>query len=101
VQGGKTFIDNDNNVGWWERIVIEKSSDDILFNIPLGFKGRPDLISHYFYGKASLFWLVMQYNNIIDPELELVEGKELRLPSTDRVMVSILNKATSGVRVKK
>lgn len=100
VQGGTTYIDTDSQMGWWERRVIPYNSDDIFFSIPLGFKGRPDLIAHYFYGKASLYWLVLQYNNIVDPVEELIEGKEIRLPSTDRVLNGLLNLPTGGVITK-
>jgi hypothetical protein len=41
---------------------------------------RPDLISYKIYGDVQYWWLVMHFNNILDPN-ELVVGLTLKYPS--------------------
>lgn len=89
LQGGETQI-LEKRLGWWERKIIPKRDDDLKFVITDKYVGRPDLISYDVYQTPDLMWLVLQYNNILDPTLEIVEGKELTLPTPSRVILSIL-----------
>ena len=82
-----------NRLGWWERKVLNKQDDDIHFIITPQFEKRPDLIAYHYYGDTRLMWIVLQYNNIVDPEVELVTGKEILLPTEERVLYTI----SSGV----
>jgi len=97
VQGGTTEIYN-NRTGWWERRKFERQDDDIRFIVGAGEIGRPDAISYLVSGKAAYAWLVLQYNNIIDVETELVHGKELFLPTQQRLILDIITKPTGGKR---
>jgi len=97
VQGGTTEIYN-NRLGWWEKRVFPRQDDDIrlvVFDIEAS---RPDLIANRIYGKAIYAWVVLQYNNIVDPEQELVAGKELFLPTQERLILDIITKPTGGDR---
>ena len=42
-------------------------------------EGRPDLISYSSLGDSALWWVIMEYNNVVDP-LALREGDNLRIP---------------------
>jgi len=95
VQGGTTDIYN-NRLGWWERRKFERQDDDIRYIVGSIEVGRPDVISDIVYGKAIYAWLVLQYNNIVDVETELVIGKELFLPTQDRLILDIITKPTGG-----
>lgn len=100
TQGG--LVDRYNNrLGWWERFQLEKQADDIQFNITIEYVGRPDLIAYRLYKKATLAWLVLQYNNIVDINTELVVGATLLLPTPRRVQTSILSNTTGGNIVNK
>lgn len=88
TQGGTTE-EFSNRLGWWERIIHERSPDDILYTINSGEAGRADLIAHRLYQKATLAWLVLQYNNIVDPSVELQTGTTIRLPTPSRVALTI------------
>ena len=95
TQGG-TVDKFKNRLGWWERLPLERQTDDLRFPITKEFEGRPDLVAHRVYKKATLAWLVLQYNNIVDINTEFVTGKMLALPSQLRVQTNILTKSTGG-----
>ena len=95
VHGGVTTTYS-KRLGWWDQTIIEKRQDDEDFYVSGKYVGRPDLIAYEQWGKASLAWLVLQYNNIVDPSEELVEGTLLALPPYTRVVTSILTKSTGG-----
>lgn len=91
VQGGTTDIFK-NRLGWWERKIIPRRDDDIRYVVTNKQAGKPWLISNEIYKTPDLMWLVLQYNNILDPTLEIIVGKELFLPSPSRVLLTILTR---------
>jgi len=98
VQGGDTTILN-NRTGWWERRKFTRQDDDIRIVIQDNEGKRPDVISNRVYGKAIYAWLVLEYNNIVDVETEMVPGKELFLPTQQRLILDIINRPTGGKRI--
>lgn len=99
TQGG--IVDRfPNRLGWWERRIIEQDDTDINITVLPQEAGRPDLIAARAYGKATLMWLVLQYNNIVDIQTEIVPGKELRLPTEQRVNIDVLNRPAGGNRIR-
>ena len=48
--------------------------------IPMGYEHRPDLISDLFYHTPEYWWLIMLFNNIIDPFEDFNVGDRLLLP---------------------
>ncbi len=95
TQGGLTDIYN-NRLGWWEKRKIESQDDDLVFTVLNHEAGRPDLISYRVYGKAVYSWLVLQYNNIVDPVTELIGGKTIRMPTQQRLILDIITKPEGG-----
>lgn len=95
VSGGDTEV---NNVAleWWERAVIVTADDDTAYVVQKSFEGRIDLIAEAFLSDTRLWWVIAQFNNILDPFAEIKEGTVLYIPSTDRVK-SILNGKPGGV----
>ena len=79
----------------WDRRLMKRDPSDILYVIEETYSGRPDLLGQLFYGDPLLWWVVAQYNGIIDPLEELVVGKLLYVPIIERVR-SDLFKATPG-----
>jgi len=95
VQGGRSDI-YAKRLGWWDRRIFERADDDIQFTITQVYARRPDLVAYDVYGKASLQWLVLQYNNILDINTEFIEDKIIYLPSYERVVFNILNHSEGG-----
>jgi len=95
VQGGLTDA-YPTRLGWWERYPLELHEDDTIYNIPPEHSRRPDKVAFAFYGRASYAWIILQYNNIVDINLEFISGKEIRVPTIERVTFDIMNKTTGG-----
>lgn len=95
TQGGEADI-YPTRVGWWERRVLEKDDTDIFIEINPGEDRRPDMIAYNVYKRANLGWVVLQFNNIVDPEVELTTGTTIRLPSLRRLTLDILSRPTGG-----
>jgi hypothetical protein len=90
-QGGNTDT-FPARLGWWERRPMSKALDDITFKLTSKYINRPDLIAFDVYGRSKLMWVVLQYNNIVDTNLELVEGRTIYLPSVRRLQTEILTR---------
>ncbi len=95
TQGGLTDRYR-RRLGWWERYPMDRATDDIVFIITKQFEARPDLVAYTVYGKATLAWLVLQYNNIVDINTEFVAGKALQLPTPQRAQTSLLSQRSGG-----
>ena len=97
VQGGTTTA-YPLRLGWWERIAMLPEDDDLFVTVTNRQDRRPDLIASDYYNRADLAWVVLQFNNIVDINLELQAGAEIRLPTQDRLFFDMLNRPTGGVQ---
>ena len=86
--GGKTDSFS-TRLGWWERYVYTKNRDDVTYTIEQKYNVRPDLLAYEVYGSPSYMWLILQYNNILDVNVEFVVGKKILLPTPQRVKVEL------------
>lgn len=99
TQGGTSDVFN-NRVGWWERRNLPKHETDIFFDIDRSTEFRPDLIAHRVYRNSKYAWVVLQFNNIVDIREELIEGKTITLPSSERLQSVVLSQSNGGRRVQ-
>lgn len=91
LNGGETE-QKGNKLGWWERKSFKKNiSSDIRITIPELMDKRPDLLAYAIYRNSGLFWLILQYNNIVDIEEEFRAGKEIIVPSRSRTESGLVN----------
>jgi len=51
---------------------------------------RPDLLAHRYLGRADLWWIICDYNDIFFP-MELEPGSVLRIPSVEHVNMRLLD----------
>lgn len=51
-----------------------------VFTITSNLAGKPSLISNELYGQTSLGWLIMMFNDIMDPYEELYAGRRIKVP---------------------
>ena len=90
--GGKTET-TEKFLGFWDRVTFPEDSSDGIYTLEKIYQNRPDLLAFAVYGDSSLFWIILQYNNIIDPFTEFKEGIVLKIPTKDRVLSDFLGDA--------
>lgn len=95
VSGGETEIGL-NMIEHWERAVFPVNNDDITYVVEKKFVGRLDLITALYLIEPRYWWVIAQYNNILDAYDEIVEGRVLYIPTLDRVK-TLLSGRTGGV----
>jgi len=81
VDGGLEFV------GTRQRIDATPRPDDVFHAVVEG--DRIDLIAYRYLGRADLWWVVCDYNDIFLP-IELPVGQVLRIPSSDHVQMRLL-----------
>ena len=59
-----------------------------------------DLIASVFYNEPRYWWVIAQYNNILDPFTETTAGRVLLIPSKSRLPL-ILGTALGGIPSQK
>lgn len=94
VSGGETEV-GEVGLEWWERNTLSSADDDRVYTVDRKFEGRLDLIAAMFLGEPRLWWLLAQYNKILDPFSEVVDGTKIFIPSSARVDL-MLNGRTGG-----
>lgn len=83
------YVDgSDEYIGSRERIDAAAQPDDIFHTVVEG--DRVDLIAHRYYGRAELWWVICDYNDIFFP-LAIDAGTVLRLPSVEQVEMRVLS----------
>ena len=50
----------------------------------VGSGGHPELVSYDIYGDTQYWWVIMLYNDILDPS-DIVNGMVIRYPSKDQL----------------
>ena len=81
VDGGQEFI------GTRERIDVSPRPDDVFHTVVEG--DRIDLIAYRYLGRAELWWIICDYNDVFFP-LELEIGIVLKIPSADYLQMRVL-----------
>lgn len=71
--------------GVWTRRDMPRQSDDIFVTLTDRTRTHLNIITYKLYGDDSLGWLVLQYNNIIDPVAEMYAGKIIAMPHPNRI----------------
>lgn len=96
VNGGVTEV-SPGRVEWWERRIFPQDVMDDVYTVEPVYVGRLDLIANAFYDEPRYWWIIAQYNNILDPIAEIVIGKELFIPKKARLQTDFLNGKTGGI----
>ena len=56
-----------------------------LYEIPLAYKYRPDLIAQLFYGHGDLHWILTYINDINNSPEGYYTGRIIKIPSPKRI----------------
>ena len=62
------------------QLLFKTTKKPRLYQLDKYEAGRPDLLAYKIYQNTQLWWILMKYNDIIDPFSELVEGFVLKVP---------------------
>lgn len=84
VVGGTSYT-TDAALNWWEKREVLPDPSDLVYALEEKYVGRTDLLAYAFYGDPHLWWVIPQFNNILDPDAELVQGKVLLIPSLEKI----------------
>lgn len=68
---------------------LEPSDGDVFVTITQDLAKRPDLIAHKAYGNSSLWWAILEFNNIRDPLFDIRPGHVFRIPELTRLLEAI------------
>lgn len=96
VSGGTAEV-GQNTIEWWERTPLEAASDDLVYRVERKFEGRLDQIAALFLDDPRMWWVIAQYNGILDPFNEIVEGATIFIPSKERARAITSSGKTGGV----
>ncbi len=94
VSGGRTEV-NPTALEWWERIPLPVNNDDTVYVVEKRFEGRLDQIAAVYLGEPRYWWVIAQYNNILDPYSEISEGAILYIPKIEKVK-ALMSGKTGG-----
>jgi|688.fasta_scaffold13800_9 hypothetical protein len=92
VQGGLTEV-GPIGLEWWGRFnfPVDEASD-VLYTINETTAGRLDKVAYGFYNDPGLWWVIAQYNYLLDPYEEAFIGRVLTIPSNERVQLLLTQK---------
>jgi hypothetical protein len=90
LKNGRYVLGGTSEVGvqtleWWSKAAVKRDPSDLVYFMERKYENRPDMLGYVFYGDPGLWWIIAQYNNILDPVVELVEGTLLLIPTLDRI----------------
>lgn len=92
VQGGLTEV-GPIGLEWWGRFSLPRDdASDLLYTIDETTNGRLDKVAYGFYNDPSLWWIIAQYNNLLDPYEEAFANRILTIPSPERVELLMTQK---------
>lgn len=83
VSGGETEVSG-RFLEWWDRRFFTRDPTDRIYTVERRFEGRLDLIAAVFLSEPRHWWLIAQYNNLLDPTVEVHEGRVLYIPTPER-----------------
>ena len=95
VIGGSTEV-SAGMIEWWSKNKNSHDPTDLVYFFEKKYEGRPDMLGYLFYGDVGLWWVICQYNNIINPFDELVEGAILLIPLLSRIKQEYMQTASIG-----
>ena len=75
-------------LGYWNGQYIRPQSTESLYEIPNGFKHRPDLLSYELYQNSQLWWVfaLRNPNQLLDPVWDFIPGLTIYVPSKDSLI---------------
>lgn len=99
VGGGATETAN-GRLEWWERGTLPRSDSDTVYTVENFYDGRLDMIAAVFYNEPRYWWVLAQYNNILDPVVECTAGRIILIPSKERLPLMLSTRQGGNASTK-
>jgi hypothetical protein len=93
---GGTTERSKTRLEYWDRAKIRRDATDDTYILEDIYEGRPDLLASVMYGDSRLWWVICQFNGILDTQTEFVAGTVLTLPTKERIEKEILRTTSAG-----
>lgn len=90
VQGGLTKLEG-NKLGFWQRNIFPADDSDIKVVLDSQYHNRPWLLAYDIYKDVKLTWFILQYNTILDVDVEFVTGATIYLPTPYRLKIGLMS----------
>jgi len=74
--------------GLWQPLGLPEDNTDVFYTVRMGDAGRLDLVAYDYYNDPSLWWVIADFNNIVN-QFDLKVGDMLRIPAKKRVMAAL------------
>ena len=71
--------------------VIPAAPTDVVYQIDIVYKNRPDLLAYDLYGDAALWWVfaVRNPNTIQDPVFDFLPGATIYIPKKEIITAAL------------
>lgn len=96
VLGGITEVSS-WSLEYWTKNKLISDPTDLVYFVEKVYESQPRKLGMLFYGDEELWWMICQYNGILDPIEELVEGRKLIIPILERIKRESLVQQRGGV----
>jgi hypothetical protein len=96
IHGGTSEVDG-KFLEWWDRKKFTTSDSDLFITLDKKYEGRPDKLASVLYNDSSVWWLILQFNHILDINEEFIAGVHLRVPTKERLQKDFLNGKSGGI----
>ena len=88
------IFDSETTYGMWSPpswLLQRPNNSNILkFKVSNKFEGRPDLIANRLYGSPLLDWVIISFNNVLNPMGWPKAGEIIECPSDQIVMPDLI-----------
>lgn len=95
VIGGTTEVSS-WAIEMWDPKTLPLDPSDLLYVVEKRYENKPRKLGLLFYGDENLWWVICQYNLVINPTVELKAGTLLRIPIKERIMSALQQGAQIG-----
>jgi len=72
--------------GTWKRPDWDDDTDFTTYQLRNSDIGRFDILAEIFYGDRSLFWVLLDFNQIVDPFNDVYVGQKIKVLTLERLI---------------
>ena len=87
------YTDKNQNTffGLWNKLELTADDFDEEITVKEKYIGALDKLSYELYGTEEYWWVIADFNNIIDPFLDMQVGDVIKVPSKNKIDLAFLH----------